>query len=209
MKTWIGQNRATLVASSSSVRPGLGKTRLADEFSLNAALAGIRVERISTQPHDAFRPTFADLIPQLLRLPGALGCSPQSMAALKRLTTHESGEPSPNFSTEASDIRSSAIARAIADLVDAITGESPLIILIDDLQWADELSRTTLAALVAGRLRRRLLIVLTSRDRGLAEFFGRRHGKIDTSAFRRSRQTQKLTELIDRVLQREQPARRR
>ena len=71
---------------------GIGKTRLAEELCMQAVLAGACVERVATQPHDTHRPmaTFADLVPKLLQLPGALGCSPESMAALRRLTTNDS-----------------------------------------------------------------------------------------------------------------------
>ena len=67
---------------------GIGKTRLAEELCTQAVLAGASVVRVATQPHDTHRPmaTFADLVPKLLELPGALGCSPESMAALRRLT---------------------------------------------------------------------------------------------------------------------------
>ena len=154
--------------------PGIGKTRLAEELCTQAVLAGASVERVATQPYDVHRPmaTFADLVPRLLELPGALGCSPESMAALKRLTRPESVDK--QSIAETSEVIAAAIARAIADLIDSITGESPLLILVDDAQWTDERSRETLAALLAGRLPRRLMIVLTSRDRSMTQFLARR-----------------------------------
>ena len=156
--------------------PGIGKTRLAEELCTQAVLAGASVERVATQPYDVHRPmaTFADLVPKLLELPGALGCSPESMAALKRLTRPESGDKQSIADEPTSEVIAAAIARAIADLIDSITGESPLLILVDDAQWTDERSRETLAALLAGRLPRRLMIVLTSRDRSMTQFLARR-----------------------------------
>ena len=155
---------------------GIGKTRLAEELCTQAVLAGASVERVATQPHDTHRPmaTFADLVPKLLELPGALGCSPESMAALKRLTT--SGTPAVAFeASEAnSEVVAAAISRALADLVDSIASELPLVIFVDDAQWTDERSRQSLAALTTVRHARRLLVVLTSRDRAVAQFVAQR-----------------------------------
>jgi DNA-binding SARP family transcriptional activator len=151
---------------------GIGKTRLAEELCGQAMLAGARVEHVVTQPHDVHRPmaTFADLVPRLLELPGALGCSPASMAALKRLTTVDVAEGK-RPSDANSEAVASAIVRAIVDLVDAITSETTLVLHVDDIQWMDDDSRRTLAMLVSARHQRRLLAITTSRDRRVGQFF--------------------------------------
>jgi hypothetical protein len=151
---------------------GIGKTRLAEELCTQAVLAGARVERVAMQAHDVHRPmaTFADLVPKLLELPGALGCSPDSMAALSRLMKPDAAKADA-MSSEAIAV---AIAQALADLVDSIASESPLLIFLDDGQWADEGSRQTLATLAASRRSRRLTIVVTSRTREMAQFFAQR-----------------------------------
>ncbi|MGH7619601.1 MAG: ATP-binding protein [Gemmatimonadaceae bacterium] len=155
---------------------GIGKTRLAEEMCTQAVLAGASVARVATQPHDVHRPmaTFADLVPKLLELPGALGCAPESMTALRRLTTSESDAVRSGPNESNSEIVAGAISRALADLVDAIATEAPLVIFVDDAQWTDERSRQTVAALSAARHARRLLIVLTSRDRSMAQFLAQR-----------------------------------
>jgi DNA-binding SARP family transcriptional activator len=152
---------------------GIGKTRLAEELCTHAVLAGARVERVAMQPYDVHRPmaTFADLVPRLLSLPGALGCSPQSIAALKRLTRDEQVDQQEPDCEASSWAIAAAIARAIADLVDAVAGESPLLIVVDDAQWADEQSQQMLWSLTAIRSERRLMIMLTSRvDNTLRRF---------------------------------------
>jgi len=153
--------------------PGIGKTRLAEEFCARASLDGAVVETVVTQPHDAHRPmgTIADLVPRLLQLPGALGCSPESMAALNRLIRLAFSEGQPPREDTDLEVVASSITRANADLIDAITGEAPLVVLIDDAQWADELSLTTLLTLASARRHRRLLVMLTSRDRSFSQRF--------------------------------------
>jgi tetratricopeptide (TPR) repeat protein len=144
---------------------GIGKSRLAAEFATVAALDGARVVRVSAQPHDVHRPmgVFVDLVPLLLELPGALGCSPESMAALKRLTTH--GTAVPGSLTERNDDAAFlGIWKAISDLTDAIAVEAPLVILADDVHWADPMSVDVICGLISEPRRRRLMVLLGSRE---------------------------------------------
>jgi hypothetical protein len=158
---------------------GIGKTRLAEELCTQAVLAGASVERIATQPHDTHRPmaTFGDLVPKLLELPGALGCSPESISALRRLTKKDS-DPEGGGSETNSEVIAAAIGRAIADLIDSIASEAPLMLFVDDVQWIDERSRQTLAKLAAARHARRLMFVLTSRDRSVLSFLAQRSERV-------------------------------
>src|SRR5215831_19419934 len=143
---------------------GIGKTRLAEELCTQAVLVGASVERVAMQPHDVHRPmaTFADLVPKLLELPGALGCSPESMAALKRLVLDEIDATVPTGEVSSGAI-AVAIARAISDLVDSVASESTLVIFVDDSQWTDERSQQMLWSLTACRHPRRVMLVLASR----------------------------------------------
>jgi hypothetical protein len=151
---------------------GIGKTRLAEELCTQAVLAGASVERVATQPHDVHRPmaTFADLVPKLLELPGALGCSPESMAALNRLVLGEIDATVPDGEVSSAAI-AAAIALAISDLVDSVVTESTLVLFVDDSQWTDERSQQMLWSLTACRHPRRVMIVLASRaDETLRRF---------------------------------------
>ncbi len=150
-----------------SGEPGIGKTRLAAEFANVAALDGARIERMAAQPHDVHRPlgAFVELVPRLLQLPGALGCSPESMAALKRLTTLDpnAGNDQPRTSFDAEAVFY-GITRGISDLVDAIATECSLLLMVEDGHWLDSLSVRVLRDLASVRKTRRLLVVLTSRE---------------------------------------------
>ncbi len=78
--------------------PGIGKTRLLTEFSRAASLEGARVAAALCQSSDARRPlsAFVDLVPKLMTMPGALGCSPQSHKYLRRLLEHHTSETPPS-----------------------------------------------------------------------------------------------------------------
>jgi DNA-binding SARP family transcriptional activator len=149
--------------------PGIGKSRLAAEFSTWALLEGASVRRGSLQPHDAERPmsVFVDLVPELIKLPGALGCSPESMDTLTRLTRLDSTTARPgsaDSSVEPAEAVAWRITRAIVDLIDAVTAEAPLILVIDDAQWLDELSYRTMSSLLAKAGSRGVMFVMTSRN---------------------------------------------
>jgi DNA-binding SARP family transcriptional activator len=187
--------------------PGIGKTRLAEEFCVQVALNGGRVQRVDTQPHDAHRPmaTFADVVPRLLQLPGALGCSPESIAALRWLTKSEGGEFKSEGLSTSSEIVATSISGAIADLVDAVGAEATLVLLIDDAQWTDESSRQVLASLVAAKRHRRLLAILTSRDRSIVQYFARHSERLLAVAMAPLSQPV-AAEVLDRALEQQETA---
>ena len=146
--------------------PGIGKTRLTTEFCNIAILEGSRVQRVNMQPLDADRPmgAFVDLVPVLLRLPGAIGCAPESMSALRRLTERESTSAEALSTAPEMEALSFAITHAIGDLCESVASESPLVIVIEDAHWLDQLSRRTIGSIVSSRSRSRILFVATTRE---------------------------------------------
>jgi len=70
---------------------GMGKSRLVYELTKVAAIEGVRVAHTASRESDMLRPlsVFLDLVPELLAQPGAIGCAPESLAALKRLVPVE------------------------------------------------------------------------------------------------------------------------
>lgn len=144
--------------------PGIGKTRFASELHNRALLGAPQTKWVAMQPQDARYPlgVFAHLVPQLLALRGAIGCSPSSLQVLRRLTD-QAGDPFPKRPEEL-ELISTAVIAAIHDLFGAIASETGLAVFIDDAHWLDPLSLQTLIDLASTRDELRLLIVLITRD---------------------------------------------
>src|SRR4029079_8607393 len=70
---------------------GIGKTRLIAELSRFSKLQGFKTIRINCRPNYQHRPlsAFVELVPLLRALPGAIGCSPENLQFLDRLTRHQ------------------------------------------------------------------------------------------------------------------------
>jgi tetratricopeptide (TPR) repeat protein len=108
---------------------------------------------------------FIDLVPNLLRLPGALGCSPEAIGFLKRLIVYdEHAVHSLSAGVRDSELISGCITQAISEMLDALATESTLVLVVEDAQWLDAISLRVLADLIAERKQRSLLLVLTSRQ---------------------------------------------
>lgn len=145
---------------------GIGKSRLVKEFSTAATLDGAAVAATTSLPHDVHRPfgAFSDLLPRLLAMRGALGCLPESMRALERLTK----APVVDTGSFADTVRDSdalcdSLIQAILDLVDAIAGEQLLVLAVEDVHWLDAMSLRVLGYLLSPHRTRRLLVLVTSR----------------------------------------------
>jgi hypothetical protein len=158
-----GEGRCVAVTGEA----GIGKSRLVSEFCQLISLDGTNVASLVVQPHDVHRPfaAFADLFPRLLDMPGALGISPDSMSLLQRLVRSPSGDPTAfGDAVKDSDSFSHAITHAIVDLIDAVTGESPLVLAIEDVSSLDVMSLRLFGYLLSGSRRRRLFLLVTSRE---------------------------------------------
>ncbi|MDB4877100.1 MAG: hypothetical protein JWM41_3546 [Gemmatimonadetes bacterium] len=118
---------------------GIGKTRLLDEASIRARLAGMQVVRIRCQRGSAVRSLsgIIELIPQLLELRGAAGCDPINLDRLQGLTQVETGDARDVRDSVSPSLRRSQLVTALLDLIDAVSSESALLVEIDDVQWAD------------------------------------------------------------------------
>lgn len=154
-----GESQCVLVVGP----PGIGKSRVLAEFSSIIVFEGSRIGHAVAQPVDAARPMgmVADLVPTLTALPGALGAMPLSLDALGRLTNGEPNSASTN-SAAGYTLVSRDIARALQDLVEAITAETHLTLIIDDAHWADSASLQTLSWLASRN--RNLCVLFATRD---------------------------------------------
>ncbi|HET9467499.1 MAG TPA: AAA family ATPase, partial [Vicinamibacterales bacterium] len=130
--------------------PGIGKSRLVQELTELAALEGAQVVSTKCHPTDAGRPlsAFADFVPMLKMLPGALGCSAQTLSLLQRLTDRNKSDAfAPQEAGDAAFL-AATIRRAVFDLVDAVADEGMLVMVIEDVHWLDEPSWAILSAMV-------------------------------------------------------------
>ncbi|TVP78070.1 MAG: hypothetical protein EA352_02640, partial [Gemmatimonadales bacterium] len=152
---------------------GIGKTRLAREVVRVAQGTGGRT--VVVKAEDSERPIewglLSELIQRLLRLSGAAGISNASDSVLRALVPSlnlvasgsEPGRPLASAGVLAGTRPSGALADALADLLTAVSEDSPLLVLVDDLHWADTESRAILTR-VALRIREAtVLLLFTSR----------------------------------------------
>jgi DNA-binding SARP family transcriptional activator len=128
---------------------GIGKSRLLEELEHRAEQRGLPVATVRCQRGDALRPLSlaVDLARALMQLPGALGASPESLAAVRRFT---GADPSVDDG-ESPEARRAAVYRALRDLIGAITDEAGLVVLVEDAQWAEPSSWALLAPAMAER----------------------------------------------------------
>lgn len=144
---------------------GIGKSRLAREATGIAALQGFKPLATYSQSGDELRPLaiFVRLVPQLLQLPGALGCAPETMKFLKLLTEVDRDTPL-RVPDESPEYLRGRVQAALADLFDAVGSENRLAITVEDAQWTDAASWGALEQLVPWLRRQHVLVVLTSRE---------------------------------------------
>jgi len=149
---------------------GVGKTRLLEELALRAAELGGRIVRGRAFESEQVLP-FAVWV-DALRADGALlegpvfeALSPAWRAELSRLAPRAGSEPAFTPSPE-SVLR---LFEAITGLLGRAAADSPVLLLLDDLHWADDLS-LRLLAFVARHLSKatRILIAVTARNEELA-----------------------------------------
>lgn len=156
---------------------GIGKTRLAEEVALLARSEGARVVQVKAE--DSERPIewalLGELVRNLLPLSGAAGISAGSQDMLRSLlpslppTQGNGGSQGEAISAGLPRTRpSAALTDALQDLLSAVSEDAPLLVIVDDLQWADGESRSVLAR-AATRIRDvPLLFIITSRTGGPA-----------------------------------------
>ena len=143
---------------------GVGKTRLALEVAKRIPEAEGTFVRISAhraeQEHDLS--VLSDLVQTLLGLPGSGGVTAATEATLRSLLPEASNGETRVASPALWEPR--LLGDALQDLLDALAYETPLLVLLDDVQWADRASLD-----VIGRALRRLrqsavFVITTSRD---------------------------------------------
>ena len=162
-----GRGRVVLVAGE----PGIGKTRLAEEAARRAAAAGMRVAWGRCHEGDgapALWP-WAQVARQLSvgLAPGQLAATLGPSAAWLGPLLPELAEPSPPAGPPPiADLGAARfqLNQAVAGLLRRLAEARPLLIVVDDLHWADVPSLSLLASLAAELQDARLAVVCTYRD---------------------------------------------
>jgi len=147
--------------------PGMGKSRLLRELTRRVTQRRVQVVLVSAQQRerdDAFA-LLAELVSQLVTLPGAAGMAPSSAAVLAALVPRIAEEFSvvPEVASSGSADLLLRRLRALADLIGAVAEENPLLLLLDDVHWADAASIKVIDHALQRVKRASLLLVATSR----------------------------------------------
>ena len=154
---------------------GIGKTALADEFQRLAAaeVASLRIGRgqciEAYGGSEAYYPVL-EALAQLCR--GMSGAALLQMLAapaptwLVQLPTFINGEQCKAFRHEIVGGTPSRMLREISDALEAITTEVPLLLVFEDLHWADHATVDLISALARRRAPAKLFVITTARTPG-------------------------------------------
>lgn len=159
---------------------GIGKTRLAEEVAHLARSEGARIVKVKAE--DTERPIewglLGEVVDTLLRLSGAAGIASGSEDMLRTLVpslprSEGAGTRGENAPLALPRTRpSAALSDALQDLIAAVAEDAPLLLVVDDLQWADVESRAVLTR-VATRTRETPVYFLATSRTGAGEVSGR------------------------------------
>jgi class 3 adenylate cyclase len=142
--------------------PGLGKSRLASEISKWAAKNRFRVLAAAAQPLAAIEPysLWRQALEQLIGVVAGMGQAPLNAALDSFVNSNAAlaqqggalratlGLPTPEFELLDDAGRLDSITRGWKAVLHGLAAESPLLLLLDDLQWADALSLRLLDQIV-------------------------------------------------------------
>jgi len=146
-----------------SGEPGIGKTRLATAADERARADGMKVVWGRCQAADG-TPPLGPFIQVLRELQADGGIDASSLLGAQGLVERERAEPAAMLGRSASGLGAGhGLIDAVAQQLLAAADKTPLVLIIDDVQWADAASLKLLHYLVAEIPRRALLVLLTQR----------------------------------------------
>ncbi len=153
---------------------GVGKTLLVSRFTQEAALGGATVLTGACLEVGAGGIPYAPFVEALralvratdpARLPALLGPGRGELSRLlPELAARKAEVPAPEPDATAQN----RLFELILGVVERLAAASPVVIVVDDLQWADRPSRDLLGFLIRGLRSARVLTVLTARSEDLA-----------------------------------------
>ena len=150
--------------------PGIGKSRLMREVANYAGALGLPT--LATNCYEIERATpyqpVIDLVTRAFDLAPAAALrnlAPVSLAELAALVP-EVGErfaKLPQLSNDFPEARQARLSRAVGQLLQAASGGRPSILMVDDIQWADDASAQVLHSLARHAARRPVLVIYAYR----------------------------------------------
>ncbi|MCI0347780.1 MAG: AAA family ATPase, partial [Chloroflexi bacterium] len=220
-----GRGRLVIVAGEA----GVGKTRLLDEFEVRAVARGARVLEgacldlgAGALPYGPFVEVLRELVrsTEAARLPALLGPARTEITRLvPELATRIADlPPAGEFDPSAQ----SRLFELVLGILERLAAQAPLVLIVEDLQWADRATLDLLVFLAHGLDDAAALIVVTVRTDDLGSHAGvlaalaelerdDNVDRIDLAAFGRDELVEQLASLtgsapppdvVDRVLER-------
>lgn len=156
---WRGEGSAVVLVGA----PGIGKTRLAMETRAYAELKGMRTVVVRAEAGERERPlaTILSLVSQLVMLPGARGSNPTAYALLERLS--ETAERAGALRSIYPDSSGDELISAVVEVLDAISTESRLLVILDDAHNIDSRSAPAISRIASQTTHRRIIWLATCR----------------------------------------------
>ena len=158
--------------------PGIGKSRMMREIARYAEAQGLPT--LATNCYEIehaipYQPVI-DLVTRALdhASPAALRTiAPVSLAELAALVpaVAERFPELPQLSRDFPEARQARLSRAVGQLLEATRERRPLILMVDDIQWADDASAQVLHYLARHAAERPVLVIYAYRDEELDEQF--------------------------------------
>ncbi|NDL59636.1 ATP-binding protein [Phytoactinopolyspora mesophila] len=202
-----GEPAAVLIAGEA----GIGKTRLVEEFALEVGAAGARVLRGQSVDMDGEELAFAPIVGILRalmpefgpeRLVELAGPGGQALRALLPELGHNAGDGTAGRGR---------LYEVVTSLLERVAAEDALVVVIEDLQWADGPTRDLLRFMIRSLIAAPVMLLLTCRDdelgRGhpvralLADLERiRRVGRVDLARLGRDEVAAQLSAVLDREI---------
>lgn len=152
---------------------GVGKTTLVERLSTAAGLEGASVSRVQCYELEREIPysVVTGLVVGLLERPGVTATSPEALAELGR-TVPQVRQRFPNLPPPVDSQGETArvrLAEAMHEMVLAIAEEHPVILVVDDLHLADDVSLAVLHLLIRRAKEQPIMVVMTVRPGELGQ----------------------------------------
>lgn len=154
--------------------PGIGKSRLLREVAHYASALDLPTLATNCYEIERAMPYQAviDLITRVLDriLDAALrSLAPVSLAELAALVPdiRERFPDLPQLSNDFPEARQARLSRAVDQLIEALRGGRPLVLMVDDIQWADDASAHVLHYLARHASQRPVLVIYSCRDEAI------------------------------------------